>query len=99
MYRVGDVIAGKYKIQRKIGEGGFGVVYLAYRLQIHRIVCLGKRSAMNSLVDTAAREATRKEASFGRVNWREHPFILAARWVEEVSLAGYSVGDGLRRAG
>jgi tetratricopeptide (TPR) repeat protein len=83
IFRVGDVIAGKYRIQRKIGEGGFGVVYLAYRLQINE-VCALKTFRDELLVDAAAREAYKKEA-FLWVNLEEHPFILAARWVEEVS--------------
>ena len=82
IFRVGDLIAGKYRIERKIGEGGFGVVYLAYRLQINEL-CALKTFRDELLVDAAAREAYKKEA-FLWVNLEEHPFILAARWVEEV---------------
>ena len=28
-YRPGDLLLGKYRVERSIGEGGFGVVYMA----------------------------------------------------------------------
>ena len=33
---VGDVIAGKYTLLRRIGEGGMGVVYEAMHLRLHQ---------------------------------------------------------------
>jgi serine/threonine protein kinase len=83
LYKKGNVIDGKYEIHRALGKGGFGVVYLAYDRE-KKEVCALKTFRDELLADVAAREAFKKEA-FLWVNLEEHPFILAARWVLEVS--------------
>jgi serine/threonine protein kinase len=82
-YKKGDVIGGKYEIHGTLGKGGFGVVYLAYDREIEEVRAL-KTFRDDLLTDAAAREAFKKEALLW-VNLEEHPFILAARWVEKVS--------------
>jgi serine/threonine protein kinase len=66
-----------------VGKGGFGIVYLAYIRQTEE-VCALKTFRDELLADAAAREAFKKEALLW-VNLEAHPFIVAARWVEEVS--------------
>jgi len=83
LYKKGDVIGGKYEIHGTLGKGGFGVVYLAYSRETKQ-VCALKTFRDELLADAGAREAFKKEALLW-VNLEEHPFILAARWVEEVS--------------
>jgi tetratricopeptide (TPR) repeat protein len=83
LYKKGDVIGGKYEIHGTLGKGGFGVVYLVYAREMEQ-VCALKTFRDELLADAAAREAFKKEALLW-VNLEEHPFILAARWVEEVS--------------
>ena len=83
LYKKGDVIGGKYEIHGTLGKGGFGVVYLAYDRETKE-VCALKTFRDELLVEAAAREAFKKEALLW-VNLEAHPFILAARWVEEVS--------------
>jgi tetratricopeptide (TPR) repeat protein len=83
LYKRGDVIGGKYEIHGTLGEGGFGVVYLVYDRQLKEVNAL-KTVRGELLADAAAREAFKKEALLW-VNLEEHPFILAARWVMEVS--------------
>ena len=83
LYKKGDVIGGKYEIHGTLGKGGFGVVYLAYDRR-KKEVCALKTFRDELLADAAAREAFKKEALLW-VRLEEHPFILAARWVEEVS--------------
>ena len=83
LYKQGDVIGGKYEIHGTLGKGGFGVVYLAYSRDTKE-VCALKTFRDELLADAAAREAFKKEALLW-VNLEEHPFILAARWVTEVS--------------
>ena len=96
LYKKGDVIGGKYEIHGTLGKGGFGIVYLAYD-RATKEVCALKTFRDELLADAAAREAFKKEALLW-VKLEEHPFILAARWVTEVS-GRLFVADGLRRAG
>lgn len=83
LYKKGDVIGGKHEIHGTLGKGGFGVVYLAYSRETKQ-VCALKTFRDELLADAGAREAFKKEALLW-VNLEAHPFILAARWVEEVS--------------
>jgi tetratricopeptide (TPR) repeat protein len=83
LYKKGDVIGGKYETKGTLGKGGFGVVYLAYSRET-KAVCALKTFKDELLADASAREAFKKEALLW-INLEEHPFILAARWVEEVS--------------
>ncbi len=83
LYKKGDVIGGKYEIHGTLGKGGFGVVYLAYCRET-KGVCALKTFRDELLADAAAREAFKKEALLW-VNLEEHPFVLAAQWVEEFS--------------
>src|ERR1035438_2759054 len=83
LYKKGDVIGGRYEVHGALGKGGFGVVYLAYNRDTGE-VCALKTFRDELLADAAAREAFKKEALLW-VNLEEHPFILAARWVQEVS--------------
>lgn len=81
-YKKGNVI-GRYEIHGVLGEGGFGVVYLAYHRDRHEM-CALKTFRDEFLADPIAREAFKKEALLW-VNLEEHVHILAARWVDEVS--------------
>ena len=81
-YKKGDLIGGKYEVHGLLGRGGFGVVYLAWRPETGE--CALKTFRDELLADATAREAFRKEALLW-VNLEEHPFILAARLVEEFS--------------
>jgi tetratricopeptide (TPR) repeat protein len=82
-YRKGDRIGDRYMVLGGLGAGGFGVVYLAHRSDSNE-TCALKTFHERFLADGAAREAFKKEALLW-VGLEEHPFILAARWVEEVS--------------
>jgi serine/threonine protein kinase len=81
LYNKGDVIGGKFEVLGTLGKGGFGVVFLVYCGDTHE-VCALKTFRDELLADPASREAFKKEALLW-VNLEEHPFILAARWVEE----------------
>jgi serine/threonine protein kinase len=83
LYKKGDVIGRKWEVHGTLGRGGFGVVYLAYDRHTKE-VCALKTFRDELLADAAAREAFKKEALLW-VNLEAHPFIVAARWVEEVS--------------
>ena len=84
LYKKGDVIGGKYEVHGTLGKGGFGVVYLVRFSRSTKGVYALKTFRDELLGDAAAREAFKKEALLW-VNLEAHPFILAARWAEEVS--------------
>ena len=82
-YKKGDIIGGKYEVGAMLGSGGFGEVYLVYD---RRTLGLGalKTFRQKFLADAEVRENFKREALLW-VNLEEHPFILAARFVEEFS--------------
>ncbi len=81
LYQSGDGIGGKYEVHRKLGEGGFGVVYAVYSRELRSTYAL-KTFRDEFLADAPAREAFKKEALLW-VALEEHPFILAARLVDD----------------
>jgi len=83
LYRRGDVIGGKYEVYGTLGKGGFGIIYLVYSREIRSVYAL-KTFRDEFLADSSAREDFKKETLLW-VNLDEHPFILAARFVEEFS--------------
>lgn len=80
-YKRGDVIGGTFEVQRKLGEGGFGVVYLVRHREADDVFAL-KTFRDELLADPATRESFKKEALLW-CNLQSHPFIVAARWVQE----------------
>jgi len=83
LYKRGDVIGGKYEVQRTLGKGGFGVVYLVC-VRGSGQFCALKTFRDELLANPDAREAFKREALVW-VSMEEHPFILTARWVDEFS--------------
>ncbi|MFA5251543.1 MAG: serine/threonine-protein kinase [Phycisphaerae bacterium] len=83
LYRPGDVIVGKYEVQRKLGGGSFGIVYLVSSRETKEIYAL-KTLRDEFLPDATARNAFEREALLW-VNLEKHPFVLEARFVEEFS--------------
>lgn len=83
LYKKGDIIGGKYEVQRTLGKGGFGIVYLV-RIRSSGELCAIKTFRDELLANSDAREAFKREALVW-VNIEEHPFILTARWVDEFS--------------
>jgi serine/threonine protein kinase len=82
LYKQGDVIGGKYEVHRTLGKGRFGVVYLVFDRQAEE-VCALKTFKDGFLTDTGAWEAFETEA-LRWVNLRQHPFIVAAKSVQEL---------------
>jgi serine/threonine protein kinase/Tfp pilus assembly protein PilF len=80
-FRGGDLVAGKYRILRELGEGGFAVVYLVERRDTGE-VCALKTFRPEYAGSREIRNLFRQEATVW-VELGEHPFIVAARWVEE----------------
>jgi serine/threonine protein kinase len=81
-YRKGDLIGGRHEVLAKLGQGGFGIVYLV-KSETGEI-CALKTFRDELLAAPAARAAFKKEAMLW-VTLGSHPFILSAWWVSEVS--------------
>lgn len=80
-FKPGNRIGEKYVVRDKLGEGGFGIVYLATQTSDGSL-CALKTFREGFLDNPDAREAFKKEATVW-VGLDDHPCILAARWVEE----------------
>jgi serine/threonine-protein kinase len=102
----GRVIAGRYRLERKLGEGGMGVVWSAVHLVTLRPHAL-KFLKRYGVDDAAARERFLREArATSAVN---HAGLLPVQDVLELSdgtlcmvmdlLSGETLGDALRRQG
>ncbi|NIO02249.1 MAG: protein kinase [Candidatus Latescibacteria bacterium] len=69
---IGTVIAGKYKIEKKIGEGGFGSVYLGFDLKLKRPVAV-KMLKEFCLGGSFEKRFMRESESMAKMN---HPNIV-----------------------
>jgi serine/threonine-protein kinase len=61
MPKVGDLVAGKYRLDKVAGEGGMGIVYAAQHLVLRQRVAvkvlLPDAAASEAVVERFAREA------------------------------------------
>ncbi|TPW19204.1 MAG: hypothetical protein FD126_2919, partial [Elusimicrobia bacterium] len=71
---LGKVIAGRYKVVSKIGEGGMGIVYEGFDGNLMRRVAI-KRMSDSLRADARARERFMQEATI--IARLTHPYILA----------------------
>jgi serine/threonine protein kinase len=86
MLQPGDTLdQGKYRIVRKLGEGGYGIVYLADELGLHRKVAL-KIIRPELLMDPNVAKAFDDEASL--VANLDHPHIVPIYALEKEELGG-----------
>jgi serine/threonine-protein kinase len=98
-------LAGEYSLQRELGRGGMGVVYLARDVQLDRDVAIKVLPA--DLAQTpAARERFLREARLAA--GLSHPHIVPIHRVGEAGgfvffvmsyVEGETLGERLRRAG
>jgi eukaryotic-like serine/threonine-protein kinase len=98
-------LAGEYSLQRELGRGGMGVVYLAREVELDRDVAI-KVLPTNLARDAAARERFVREARTAA--GLSHPHIVpihrvgeAGGWVFFVMsyVEGETLGERLRRQG
>ncbi len=81
-YERGDFIGDLFQVIQTLGEGGFGIVYLARSLASNDIVAL-KTLRGELLRDPKTRAMFEKEARI----WMDlgvHPNLVRAKWVDEV---------------
>lgn len=81
-YKRGDFIGDLFQVIETLGEGGFGIVYLARSLASNSIVAL-KTLRGELLRDATTRAMFHKEARI----WMDlgtHPNLVRAKWIDEV---------------
>jgi eukaryotic-like serine/threonine-protein kinase len=95
-----DVVAGKYKVERRIGAGGMGVVYLAREIRLDRFVVLKTLPRVSnadvSHLNTEARAMAALQHEnlaviFGAERWRDRPVLIMEY------LSGGTLADQLRQ--
>jgi serine/threonine-protein kinase len=76
-----QAVAGRYSLERELGRGGMGVVYLAREVRLDRLVAIKllppELAAQSSLRDRFMREAT----TAARLS---HPYIVPIHAVDEI---------------
>ena len=94
------LLAGKYRLARRLGAGGMGAVYLARDLQLERDVAVktladASGSRLVSLKPEAWAMATVTHAAVAQIHgvesWRGRPFLIVE------NLAGGTLADRLRQ--
>jgi len=99
----GDVLAGKYRVEKLLGEGGMGAVYVATNTVLQRQVALKVMTGSFSQVPAAGERFHREAIAASRVT---HPSIVqvfdagqheGAPWIAMELLDGESLGDRLER--
>ena len=98
-------LAGRYSLERELGRGGMGIVYLARDLRLERVVAI-KLLPPERAKDPAARERFVREARMAaRLS---HPHIIPIHAVEEIGdfvwfvmafVDGETLGARVRREG
>ncbi len=59
---IGDVLAGRYRLEKELGRGGFGIVFRGTHLDTQRTVAVKILLATNAQSDSKAVERFRREA-------------------------------------
>lgn len=93
-YQRGDFIGDSLQVIEKLGEGGFGIVYLARSLASNEIVAV-KTLRAELLRDPKTRAMFEKEARI----WMDlgvHPNLVRARWITEIGGRLYIAMDYVR---
>lgn len=102
----GHVIDGKYRIVRKLGEGGMGSVYEGENVKIHRKVAIKTLHAAVALSEDVVNRFEREATAAGRIG---NPHILEVldlgempdgdRYMVMELLVGEPLGDRIERTG
>ena len=99
----GDVLADKYRIEKQLGEGGMGTVWIATNTVLEKKVALKVMSERFAKVPAAAQRFHREAIAASKVS---HPSICQVfdagqhegqPWIAMELLDGESLGDRLER--
>jgi len=100
-----SALAGRYSLERELGRGGMGIVYLARDLRLERVVAV-KLLPPDRARDAAARERFVREARMAAQ--LSHPHIIPIHTVDEIGdfvffvmsfVEGETLGARVRRDG
>lgn len=104
MLATGDLVAGKYRIERLLGEGGMGAVFVATNEKLRKRVALKILRAEVARTEGAAERFTREAIAASSVR---HPGIIeiydadvhdGLPWIAMELLEGESLGTRVARA-
>ena len=99
----GEILAGKYRIERLLGEGGMGAVYVVTNTVLQKRVAMKVMSERFAAVPAAVERFLREAVAASRVS---HPSIVqvfdageheGAPWIAMEMLEGESLGERLER--
>lgn len=82
-FKKGDFIGQKYEVYDVLGEGGFGIVYLAYSNETKTAYAL-KTFRDEYLKDMTTIERFRREAQVW-IDLERHPYLVRASFVDKLS--------------
>ena len=98
-------LAGRYVLERRLGRGGMGIVYLAHEVRLNRRVAI-KLLPPDKAADSVARERFIQEAqTAGRLS---HPHIVPIHAVDQIGdfvffamgyVEGQTLGERIRAQG
>ena len=77
-----EAVAGRYSLERELGRGGMGIVYLAREVRLERLVAI-KLLPPDLAAQTALRDRFMREASTAaRLS---HPYVVPIHAVDEIA--------------
>jgi eukaryotic-like serine/threonine-protein kinase len=98
---LGEVVAGRYRVEALIGQGGMGRVYRAVHVHMHKIVALKVLRPEMTVVRGVLARFEREAVAAGRIS---HPNVAAATDFGRIGTNGpfylvleYVAGKNLRR--
>src|SRR5215211_4549915 len=101
---LGDIIEGKYRIVRLLGEGGMGSVYEGENLRIHRKVAIKVLHAAVAAKADVVQRFEREAQAAGRIGSEHIVEVLdlgnlpdGERFMVMEYLEGESLGDRIKR--
>ena len=101
----GDILASKYRIERELGEGGMGAVYVATNLVLQKRVALKVMNERFASVPAAVERFLREAVAASRVSHSGIVQVFDAGehekkpWIAMELLEGESLGERLERGG